>query len=82
MYPCCTCVGWMKTVCWAEGKEAWGDWGLGPGVMEGGVGARAEYICCCGGWLAKCRAWAAAAAAAACGCCTGLAAGWLGGPLC
>lgn len=31
--------------------------------MEGGVWAKAEYICCCGGWLARWRAWAAAAAA-------------------
>ena len=36
---------------------------MGPGVMEGGVGAKAEYICCCGAWLARWRAWAAAAAA-------------------
>lgn len=37
---------------------------MGPGVMEGGVWAKAEYICCCGGWLARWSAWAAAAAAA------------------
>lgn len=30
--------------------------------MEGGVWAKAEYICCCGDWLARWRAWAAAAA--------------------